>query len=1096
MPDYEQRLLAFAQRIDGRWWMSQIALSHEHSVLSADAEKGRELLARRLKDTFESLPVAELYQRRWGWEYEVRQSEIVVTPPRDAAWQPVTLRFDWIAWTPAPDVHIAYVPALDLEVLQARAERLPAAVEQEIRAALERSGGKNPLEHFVRIERRCGLEVSELQITVELRTPKEMAQRALDQEGPQESVLKRIASDLTRQKLPEAFEAEVAVAQLAELLSGAVPRSVLLIGPSGVGKTAAFYQLVRERARRELGRTPFWATGGARLVAGMSGFGMWQEQCRALCREAAKKKAVVYLGNLVELAEAGRCASQSESIATFLRPHLLRGDLVAVAECTPEQHALLERDLPQVLQAFTMLKVEQPDRERGRRILEQQAAAGAREGGRPDAPAIDTLDRLHRRYAGYSAYPGRPLRLLKNLSRDTPRGSAVSAADVTRAFARETGLPLVLLDEQTPLDLAATERWFGERVRGQPEAIELVVGLLATVKAGLTRPGRPVASLLFIGPTGVGKTETAKALAEFLYQRADRMVRFDMTEYADYAAVERLAGGAFGAQGLLTSRVREQPFTVVLFDEFEKAHPRFFDLLLQVLGEARLTDAGGRVADFSNAVVIMTSNLGADSFQRGMSGFAPTPAGSDQAREHFVRHVRQFLRPELFNRIDRIVPFAPLDRATIAAIAQRELAEIYRRDGIVYGGVSLDLSPEVTDRLVERGYEPRYGARPLKRAIERQLLAPLAAGLNAYSGDLARTGEARLDDGELKVVVRARPNRAGRTDLSTDGDAIGAAERATSLRRSLQGLERSADALRLRNEAARLTMSEERWLREQRKGRFTAPPEELGRLSRLRRLLDELDAVTARVVALEDETLMDIYTANRSGRDRHDELRTLTEQWRELLFDVYAQRYLDADRVLVTVYGEDQRQVRALSHAYFALARGRGLRCDLHLLKTHDAQRDFNKPGVRQLRTQVEQPDGTAKETVIDALRADLALFDWHDEEPGAIGVALVLHGRLAYPLFEPERGLHVFRYVSRTLKCLVDIGDGTLDKYAPPAGIGRRGAVGPQPLRRTYNMASETADDERLGKGLQGTGRGIENLIAFAMEEWLRKDAESLLET
>src|SRR5262249_55468409 len=161
----------------------------------------------------------------------------------------------------------------------------------------------------------------------------------------------------------------------------------------------------------------------------------------------------------------------------------------------------------------------------------------------------------------------------------------------------ETGLPRVLLDPDVPIDIAETKQWFAKRVIGQSEAVDLVVDLLATVKAGLTRPNRPIASLLFIGPTGVGKTEMAKALAEFLFGSKDRLTRFDMSEYADPLAVQRLAGTAFGAEGLLTAKVREQPFCVLLLDEFEKAHPAFFDLLLQALGEARLTGAGRRVAD-------------------------------------------------------------------------------------------------------------------------------------------------------------------------------------------------------------------------------------------------------------------------------------------------------------------------------------------------------------------------------------------------------------------------------------------------------------------------------------------------------------------
>src|SRR5262249_30690931 len=210
-------------------------------------------------------------------------------------------------------------------------------------------------------------------------------------------------------------------------------------------------------------------------------------------------------------------------------------------------------------------------------------------------------------------------------------------------FTRETGLPRFLLEDAVRLDLKATRDRFARRVIGQPEAVDLVVDLLATVKAGLTRPHKPIASLLFIGPTGVRKTEMAKALADFLFGDPGRLTRLDMSEYADPAAVQRLIGGGFGAEGVLTSRIREQPFAVVLLDEFEKAHPLLFDLLLQVLGEGRLTDAAGRLADFCNAMVILTSNLGAESFQQGAFGFPGTGEGEalDGERERAWEHCQR-----------------------------------------------------------------------------------------------------------------------------------------------------------------------------------------------------------------------------------------------------------------------------------------------------------------------------------------------------------------------------------------------------------------------------------------------------------------------
>jgi hypothetical protein len=177
------------------------------------------------------------------------------------------------------------------------------------------------------------------------------------------------------------------------------------------------------------------------------------------------------------------------------------------------------------------------------------------------------------------------------------------------------------------------------------------------------------------------------------------------------------------------------------------------------------------------------------------------------------------------------------------------------------------------------------------------------------------------------------------------------------------------------------------------------------------------------------------------------------------------------------------------------LARKRGLRCELHVLTTHDPDRDFNDTRIRQLRKSVEQPDGSTKETIIDALRIEAQPFTWPNDATGAIGLALAIEGPLAYPLFEPERGLHVFRHANHSHKCLVDIGDGRLEQYAPPPNIDRRGAIATQPLRRAYDMPNEAADDERLGKRLQSPARGLDALIAFLVEAWLQKDAESLLD-
>src|SRR5262249_788816 len=234
-----------------------------------------------------------------------------------------------------------------------------------------------------------------------------------------------------------------------------------------------------------------------------------------------------------------------------------------------------------------------------------------------------------------------------------------------------------------------------------------------------------------------------------------------------------------------------QPFSVVLLDEFEKAHPLFFDLLLQVLGEGRLTDASGRVADFRNCVVIMTSNLGAESFQRSQIGFSKDHSSAAEATRHFVSEVRAFMRPELFNRIDRIVPFVPLDETAILKIAERELDLLKNRDGIRFRGTALNIDEDVLKYLAGKGFDPKYGARPLKRAIERELLVPLAEGLNRYSADLALSIDVKMED-RICVAVQPKTDTSGKrvSSVVSEKGFVEVAEKCSELRRSSQKMGR------------------------------------------------------------------------------------------------------------------------------------------------------------------------------------------------------------------------------------------------------------------------------------------------------------------
>jgi ATP-dependent Clp protease ATP-binding subunit ClpB len=283
-----------------------------------------------------------------------------------------------------------------------------------------------------------------------------------------------------------------------------------------------------------------------------------------------------------------------------------------------------------------------------------------------------------------------------------------------------------------------------ERVVGQDEAIEAVANAVRAARAGLQDPNRPLGSFLFLGPTGVGKTETARALAEFLFDDEQAMVRIDMSEYQEKHTVSRLIGAPPGyvgyeEAGQLTEAVRRRPYAVILFDEVEKAHPEVLNVLLQLLDDGRLTDAQGRTVDFKNSIVIMTSNLG--------SNWITEPGLSwETIRDRVMEAVRSHFRPELLNRIDDLVIFRPLRLEQIKAIVEIQLGGL--RDRLAERKISVELTPAAAEVLAQEGFDPIYGARPLKRAIQKQIVQPLAI----------RLLQGEFHDGD-HIVIDAREGR-------------------------------------------------------------------------------------------------------------------------------------------------------------------------------------------------------------------------------------------------------------------------------------------------------------------------------------------------
>jgi ATP-dependent Clp protease ATP-binding subunit ClpC len=497
---------------------------------------------------------------------------------------------------------------------------------------------------------------------------------------------------------------EPQVAELVSRLSGR-GSNVLIVGDQGCGKTSVLLEAVRklEKNRGARGESPFphrhWQTRGARLVAGMRYLGQWEERLEKVIAELADIEGVLCLENLLEVVQTGGLGPEG-SVAAFLAPYLERAEIVIVAETTPRELDTCRRLLPNFVDLFGCLVLPEFGPSQSLSVLGQVAQSLAtRYRVECDSNVISECYRLHRRFLPYHAFPGKASQFLRQLFEESAREQyPLDREQVVSRFSHETGLPPRLLRDEETWPCSEIREFFDRRVIGQPAANQAATALVSTFKAGLM--AKAIARCFF----GAGLDQ-------------ERLVRLDMSEYGGPGATYRLLGSS-SRPGELVRRVREQPFTVILLDEFEKAHPDVYDLLMGVFDEGRLTDPWGRTTTFRSTVIIMTSNL-------GVSSLGPVGIKLDRPPS-YEAEVMRFFRPEFFNRIDSVIAFSALDPSSILAITKLELQDLGKREGILRRGLTLRWNDELPSYLAEKGYDPRYGARPLKRAIEELVVVPLA----------------------------------------------------------------------------------------------------------------------------------------------------------------------------------------------------------------------------------------------------------------------------------------------------------------------------------------------------------------------------------
>lgn len=658
-------------------------------------------------------------------------------PPKPRSFageEAVSLRVACISWKTGAGNYSAVLPALEIEFFFDRESELKNLVAQKVREALR---GLTPLALLKYLPPK---EIFLGEITFRARRKTKQTEFIKETSNLAAAAEPLGAKDFTR-KTSKPYEREKEVADLIKRLTEE-RASVIILGERGVGKTAVLTEAVRQIEKDLLKnggededfdpeydeknpRFRYWQTNGGRLIAGMKYLGQWEERLENIISELSDIDGVLCVENILDLVRYGGRAPE-ESLAAFLTPYLQRGEIRLVAEAAPAELDACRRLLPQFAALFQIFRLPEFSADKALNVLTRVAETYSRNMKiEYSANVVNSVYRLFSRFMPYQKFPGKTARFLIQTLEKAARNKQkeISAENVIENFIELTGLPELFLRDEITLSFEEVAAEFEREVIGQKDACRQIANVVTTFKAGLNDPRRPLGVFLFAGPTGVGKTELAKSLARFFFgagEKTEKIVRLDMSEYNLPGSASRLLTKSDGEPSDLIQKVRENPFSVVLFDEIEKADAQVFDILLGLFDEGRLTDRFGRVTNFTSAVVIMTSNLGAERFAKGDIGFGESGKISSE------KEIKTFFRPEFFNRLDDVIQFKPLDKDSLFQITEKELRAVAKREGLGEKGIELVWTKEVVELLAAKGFDPRFGARPLQRAIEMLLIAPLA----------------------------------------------------------------------------------------------------------------------------------------------------------------------------------------------------------------------------------------------------------------------------------------------------------------------------------------------------------------------------------
>ncbi len=624
-------------------------------------------------------------------------------------------------------------------------------------------------------------------------------------------------------KLDPVIGREMEIERVIQVLSRRTKNNPALIGEPGVGKTAIVEGLAQRIVEGEtpgplLGKRLLQLDVGS-LVAGTMYRGQFEERLKRVIDELKASESILFIDEVHMLVGAGSAGSSVDA-ANILKPALARGELQCIGATTLDEYRRHIESDAALERRFQPIMVEEPtieetieilhgirapyEQHHSLKITDEAIESAAQLSARyvPDRflpdKAIDLIDESGSRVRMYKSPEAIRVRrtqdeieeigekleagdfetddareILERRQEElteyltsirqnwTESGEAqVVAEDIAEVVAMWTGIPVTRIAGEETERLLEMEAALHRRIVGQHEAIEAISKAVRRARAGLKDPRRPIGSFIFLGPTGVGKTELTKALAEFMFGSEEALIQLDMSEFMERHTVARLVGAPPGYVGYedagqLTEAIRRRPYSIVVFDEIEKAHPEAFNMLLQIMEEGHLSDARGRMVDFRNAIIIMTSNIGADTIKRSTQlGFnvprddaAAEGEAYEEMRKKLMDQLRRAFRPEFLNRVDATIVFRSLNKAEIAEIVNLLLNDV--RERLAEHGVQIELTPAATEHLAEEGFDPEYGARPLRRVIQNQIEDALSDNILMGRFEAGTTILVDYVDGEL-----------------------------------------------------------------------------------------------------------------------------------------------------------------------------------------------------------------------------------------------------------------------------------------------------------------------------------------------------------